>query len=49
VGERSAAKLSARGLTINGKGYVGAPHVEPAKTFEAADAAQSAAASAAGK
>jgi competence protein ComEA len=32
VGERSAARLSARGMTVDGKPYGGAPHAEPVKT-----------------
>ena len=31
VGDRSAAKFSAGGMTINGKPYGGAPYVEPTK------------------
>ena len=38
VGDRSAAKLSAGGMTINGKPYGGAPHPEPAKAMPAASA-----------
>jgi len=40
VGDRSAAKFSAGGLTINGKPYGGAPHVEPTKAASAASAAK---------
>jgi len=46
VGERSAAKLSAHGMTVNGKAY-GTPPVEPAKA--AGPATPSAGASAATK
>ena len=40
VGDRSAAKFSAGGLTINGKPYGGAPYVEPTKAASAASAAK---------
>jgi len=49
VGERSAARLSARGMTVNGEAYVRAPRVEPAKTPASTAAAASASASAARK
>ena len=40
VGDRSAAKFSAGGMTINGKPYGGAPHDEPTKAESAASAAK---------
>ena len=49
VGDRSAAKLSARGMTVNGEAYDPAPRVEPAKTSAPAPARPSAGASAARK
>jgi competence protein ComEA len=42
VGDRSAAKFSAGGLTINGKPYGGAPYVEPKKAPVGAKAASGA-------
>ena len=36
VGDRSAAKFSAGGMTINGKPYGGAPYVEPTKAASGA-------------
>ena len=42
VGDRSAAKFSAGGMTINGKPYGGAPYVEPTKTATGAKAASGA-------
>jgi len=38
VGDRSAAKLSAGGMTINGKPYGGAARAEPAKVMPTASA-----------
>jgi len=46
VGDRSAARMSAGGLTINGKPYGGAPYVEPTKATAGAKAASGAATSA---
>ena len=43
VGDRSAAKFSAGGMTINGKPYGGAPYVEPTKAPAGAKAASGAA------
>ncbi len=43
VGDRSAAKFSAGGMTINGKPYGGAPYVEPTKAPVGAKAASGAA------
>ena len=42
VGDRSAAKFSAGGMTINGKPYGGAPYVEPTKAPAGAKAASGA-------
>ena len=42
VGDRSAAKFSAGGMTINGKPYGGAPYVEPTKAAAGATAASGA-------
>lgn len=42
VGDRSAAKFSAGGLTVNGKAYAGAPYVEPARAPVGAKAASAA-------
>ena len=42
VGDRSAAKFSAGGMTINGKPYGGAPYIEPAKAPVGAKAASGA-------
>jgi competence protein ComEA len=42
VGDRSAAKFSAGGMTINGKPYHGAPYVEPKKAPVGAKAASGA-------
>ena len=42
VGDRSAAKFSAGGMTINGKPYGGAPYVEPTKAAAGAKAASGA-------
>jgi len=44
VGDRSAAKFSAGGMTINGKPYGGAPYVEPTKAAAGGKAASGAAA-----
>jgi len=49
VGDRSAARLSARGLTVNGKPYGGAAPAEPAGASGPTAAAPAAAASAARK
>jgi len=43
VGDRSAAKFSAGGMTINGKPYGGAPYVEPTKAASGAGGKNSAA------
>jgi competence protein ComEA len=43
VGDRSAAKFSAGGMTINGKPYGGAPYVEPTKAASGAGGKSSAA------
>ena len=42
VGDRSAAKFSAGGLTINGEPYGGAPYIEPGKAPVGAKAASGA-------
>lgn len=42
VGDRSAAKFSEGGLTVNGKAYAGAPATEPAKAPMSAKAASGA-------
>ena len=42
VGDRSAAKFSQGGLTVNGKVYAGAPYVEPTKAPMTAKAASGA-------
>ncbi len=42
VGDRSAAKFSEGGLTVNGKGYAGAPYTPPAKTATSARAGSAA-------
>ena len=47
VGDRSAAKFSAGGMTINGKPYGGAPYVEPTKAPAGAKAASTATAASA--
>jgi competence protein ComEA len=49
VGDRSAARLSTRGMTVNGQPYGGARPVEPAQASAPTAAAPSAAASAARK
>jgi len=48
VGDRSAARLSARGMTVSGKAYDATPRVEPAKA-PASTAGPSAGPSAASK